>query len=477
MTHRPLLRQTAYPDAVPETIPDLADLRALNPAQQPNYPDAAAVDAVRTELRKRPPLVFAGECDDLKARLAQVAAGNAFLLQGGDCAETFSSVTAADIRDKLRVQLSMAVVLQYAAQLPVVKVGRIAGQYAKPRSNDIEARGEVSLPSYRGDAVNGFDFTSEARIPDPRRLIDVYNASASTLNLVRAFVTGGFADLRAVHSWNADFVRNSGVEGRYEALAAEIERALGFMIACGINDDELTTINFYASHEALLLDYEHPLTRIDSRTDEPYNVSGHMLWIGERTRQLDGAHVEFLRHVRNPLGVKIGPTTTAEDAVALAERLDPNHEPGRLTFISRMGAGRVREALPPIVTAVEATGRRVAWVCDPMHGNTFSSDTGYKTRAFSQIVAELDGFFDVHDALGTWPGGVHVELTGTDVSECVGGVGELAEADLANRYETACDPRLNRDQSLELAFFVAERLAARRRQSGTSVLQQVELGF
>ena len=441
-----------------EPIPSLAELHRMGAAQQPAYPDAGEVSRVLAELRRRPPLVFAGECDELREKVADVAAGRSFMLQGGDCAETFDTVTAANIRNKLRVLLSMAVVLTYAAQVPVLKVGRIAGQYAKPRSRDTETRGAVTLPAYRGDAVNALDFTPEARQPDPRRLIDVYNHSAATLNLLRAFVKGGFADLRAVHSWNSDFVRNSNVEERYEQLAAEIERALAFMVACGVDNESFRTVDFYSSHEALLLEYEHALTRIDSRTDTPYNVSAHMVWIGERTRQLGGAHVEYLRHLRNPIGVKLGPSVTPSEAVELAERLDPEQEPGRLTIITRMGADRVRDVLPPIVEAVEDTGRQVAWVCDPMHGNTFETSTGYKTRAFSQVAEELNGFFDVHQELGTWPGGVHIELTGDDVTECVGGVGELAEADLANRYETACDPRLNRNQSLELAFLVAERL-------------------
>jgi 3-deoxy-7-phosphoheptulonate synthase len=441
-----------------EPIPSLAELHRLGAAQQPAYPAADEVARVLAELRRRPPLVFAGECDELRSKLADVAAGRSFLLQGGDCAETFDTVTAANIRGKLRVLLSMAVVLTYAAQVPVLKVGRIAGQYAKPRSRDTETRGATTLPAYRGDAVNALDFSPVARQPDPRRLIEVYNHSAATLNLLRAFVTGGFADLRAVHSWNSDFVRNSNVEDRYEALADEISRALAFMVACGVDSDTFRTVDFYSSHEALLLEYEHALTRIDSRTETPYNVSAHMVWIGERTRQLDGAHVEYLRHLRNPIGIKLGPSVTPSDAVQLAERLDPDQEPGRLTVISRMGAERVRDVLPPIVEAMEDTGRQVAWVCDPMHGNTFETSLGYKTRAFSQVADELNGFFDVHQELGTWPGGVHIELTGDDVTECVGGVGELAEADLANRYETACDPRLNRNQSLELAFLIAERL-------------------
>lgn len=441
-----------------EPIPSLAELHRLGAAQQPTYPDADELARVLAELRRRPPLVFAGECDDLRGKLAEVASGRSFLLQGGDCAETFESVTAVNIRGKLRVLLSMAVVLTYAAQVPVLKVGRIAGQYAKPRSRDAETRGDVTLPAYRGDAVNALAFDTQSRRPDPHRLVEVYNHSAATLNLLRAFVKGGFADLRAVHTWNSDFVRNSNVEQRYEQLAAEIERALAFMVACGVDNESFRTVDFYSSHEALLLEYEHALTRIDSRTDTPYNTSAHMVWLGERTRELGGAHVEYLRHLRNPLGMKLGPAASPSDAVALAERLDPDQEPGRLTIITRMGAERVRDVLPPIIEAVEQTGRKVAWVCDPMHGNTFETSLGYKTRAFSQVADELNGFFDVHQDLGTWPGGVHIELTGDDVTECVGGVGELAEADLANRYETACDPRLNRNQALELAFLVAERL-------------------
>jgi 3-deoxy-7-phosphoheptulonate synthase len=452
-------------------IPSLEALRAMGAAQQPAYPDAAALARVYDELRKRPPLVFAGECDALKRRLAEVAAGRGFLLQGGDCAETFDSVTAGDIRAKLRVLLSMAVVLTYAAQVPVLKVGRIAGQYAKPRSKDTETRDGVTLPAYRGDAVNGFEFTAQARTPDPWRLLEVYNRSSATLNLVRAFVKGGFADLRAVHTWNQDFVRNSNVEAQYEAMAAEIERALAFMVACGVDNEAFRTVDFYASHEGLLLEYEHAMTRIDSRTQQPYSTSGHMIWVGERTRQLDGAHVELLRNLRNPVGVKIGPSASPADVVALAERLDPDREPGRLTIISRMGADKVRDLLGPVIEAVEATGRQVAWVCDPMHGNTFATANGYKTRAFADVVAEVNGFFDVHDELGTWPGGVHVELTGGDVTECVGGADELAEADLAARYETACDPRMNRNQSLELAFTIAERLAKGSRSRVNTVQQ------
>ncbi len=440
------------------TIPDLADLHALGPAQQPTYPDAAAVDLAVSRLRSCPPLVFAGECDELMAKIGAVARGEAFLLQGGDCAETFAGVTADNVRNKLRVLLQMAVVLTYAASVPVVKVGRIAGQYAKPRSSDTETRDGVTLPAYRGDAVNGFDFTPDARRPDPQRLVDVYNSSAATLNLVRAFVTGGYADLRQVHTWNTDFVRDSTAGQRYEQVAAEIDRALTFMKAIGADPDEFHRVDFHSSHEALVLEYEHALTRIDSRTGTPYDVSAHFLWIGDRTRQLDGAHVELLRHIRNPIGVKLGPTTTPDDALALAGRLNPDNEPGRLTFVTRFGAGRVRDRLPHLVEKVSAAGVEVAWVCDPMHGNTFEASSGHKTRRFDDVIEEVQGFFDVHRSLGTWPGGVHVELTGDDVTECVGGGEELAEVDLAHRYESVCDPRLNRVQSLELAFLVAEML-------------------
>jgi 3-deoxy-7-phosphoheptulonate synthase len=446
------------PRTLADVIPSLDDLHARGARQQPTWPDRGEVDAVVARLRTMPPLVFAGECDNLRAQLAAVARGEAFLLQGGDCAETFDSVTADNVRNKLQVLLSMAVVLTYAAAVPVVKVGRIAGQYAKPRSADLETRDGVTLPAYRGDAVNGFEFTEESRRPDPRRLLDVYHASAATLNLTRAFVTGGYADLRQVHAWNTDFVRTSPAGKRYEMVAGEIDRALAFMSACGIDPDEFSSVDFFSSHEALLLEYEHALTRIDSRTQLPYDVSGHLVWIGERTRQLDGAHVELLSRVRNPIAVKLGPTSTPDDAIALAERLDPEREPGRLTFITRMGASRVRELLPELVEKVTAAGVAVGWVCDPMHGNTFESPDGYKTREFDAVIDEVRGFFEVHRALGTWPGGVHIELTGDDVTECLGGGSQLAAADLSSRYETSCDPRLNRAQSLELAFLVAQML-------------------
>ena len=442
-------------------VPSLPELHALGAAQQPAWPDAGALDAAVQRLRGMPPLVFAGECDELKAKLAAVADGKAFLLQGGDCAETFDGVTADNVRNKLRVLLQMAVVLTYAASVPVVKLGRLAGQYAKPRSADTETRDGVTLPAYRGDAVNGFPFTVEARVPDPTRLVEVYHSSAATLNLVRAFVTGGYADLRQVHTWNTDFVRSSAVGRRYEKLAKEIDRALTFMQAIGADPDEFHRVDFHSSHEALILEYEHALTRIDSRTDKPYDVSGHFVWIGERTRRLDGPHVELLRHIQNPIGVKLGPTTTADDAIALAGRLNPDNAPGRLTFVTRMGAGRIRDLLPDLVEKVTAAGVRVAWVCDPMHGNTFEASSGYKTRRFDDVIHEVQGFFDVHRALGTWPGGIHVELTGDDVTECVGGGEALLEGDLGNRYESVCDPRLNRVQSLELAFLVAEMLSNR----------------
>ena len=393
-----------------------------------------------------------------------MARGEAFLLQGGDCAETFAALSADGIRDKIKTLLQMAIVLTYGAAVPVVKVGRIAGQFAKPRSADTELVDGASIPSYRGDAVNDLARTASARTPDPERLVRAYHQAAATLNLVRAFATGGFADLRKVHEWNQDFVRRSSAGQRYEALAGSIDRALAFMKACGIDLDRFEMaheVELYASHEALLLDYEAAMTRREDATGDWVDCSAHMLWIGERTRQLDGAHVALLRGVINPLGVKLGPTSSPGDAVALAAALDPDRTPGRLTFISRMGASRVRAALPPIVAAVRDAGHPVVWCCDPMHGNTYESGA-YKTRHFDAILDECRGFFEVHAELGTWPGGVHVELTGEDVTECVGGGEDIVEADLAGRYETACDPRLNTSQSLELAFLVAEMLQARR---------------
>ena len=444
------------------TLPSLEQLHAIGAKQQPSYDDPAALAAAVDRLRTLPPLVFAGECDDLKGKIAAAARGEAFLLQGGDCAETFVDATADNTRNKLRVLLQMAVVLTYAASVPVIKVGRLAGQYAKPRSSNSETRvvagEEVTLPAYRGDAVNGFEFNPEARRPDPQRLLEVYHASASTLNLVRAFTTGGYADLRQVHTWNSEFVRNSTVGQNYEAMAAEIDRALTFMKAIGADPDEFHRVDFYSSHEALLLEYEHAMTRIDSRTEQPYNVSGHLVWIGERTRQLDGAHVEYFRHIRNPIGCKLGPTATADEALALAAKLNPTNEPGRLTFITRFGASKIRDGLPALVEKVTAEGVDVAWVCDAMHGNTFESSNGYKTRRFEDVLDEVQGFFDVHRALGTVPAGILVENTGDDVTEIIGGGEELDEQGLAHRYESVVDPRLNRVQSLEMAFQVAEML-------------------
>ena len=429
-------------------------------AQQPQWA-AEDLNAAVKELKSFPPLVFAGECDDLKSHIAQAAAGRAFWLQGGDCAETFASATADSIRDRIKTILQMAAILQYYSSMPVIKVGRMAGQFAKPRSSDTETRGEVTLPAYRGDAVNDLAFTPEARRPDPNRLVRVYNTSAATLNLVRAFTQGGFADLRKVHDWNKGFVKDTPYATRYEAMATEIGRALDFMKSAGVEPEQFKTVEFYASHEALILEYEKALTRIDSRTGNPYDVSGHFIWIGERTRQLDGAHIEFASKVKNPIGVKLGPKTSVDDALRLIDKLDPTREPGRLTFITRMGAGKIREALPALVDGVTKSGANVLWVCDPMHGNTFESSTGYKTRQFEDVMDEVKGFFEVHKSLGTFPGGVHIELTGDDVTECLGGGAQISAEDLATRYETACDPRLNHTQSLELAFLVAEMLRDR----------------
>jgi 3-deoxy-7-phosphoheptulonate synthase len=430
--------------------------RTLPVKQQPAWPDPAALRAAAAELRTYPPLVFAGECDILKGRLAQVARGEAFVLQGGDCAETFDGVTADAIRSKLKTLLQMAAVLTYAASVPVVKIGRIAGQYGKPRSKDTETRDGVTLPAYRGDSVNGFDFTPEARVPDPWRMVRMYHSSAATLNLVRAFTTGGYADLRQVHAWNRDFVASSPSGERYEMVATEIERALNFMRACGTDPEELRTVEFFSSHEGLLLEYESALTRTDSRTGLLYNTSGHFVWIGERTRELDGGHIDYFSRIRNPIGIKLGPATTPDDALAYLDKLNPDREPGRLTFVTRMGAGLVRDKLPALVDKVTSEGHQVAWICDPMHGNTFEAPSGHKTRRFDDVLDEVKGFFEVHRALGTHPGGIHVELTGDDVTECVGGGHEIVFDDLGTRYESACDPRLNRSQSLDLAFLVAE---------------------
>ncbi|WP_420897912.1 class II 3-deoxy-7-phosphoheptulonate synthase [Cryobacterium algoricola] len=434
--------------------------RTLPIKQQPTWPDSEAVAAASAELSTQPPLVFAGEVDILRDRLAQAAAGHAFLLQGGDCAETFSGATAEQIRNRVKTVLQMAVVLTYGASMPVIKMGRMAGQFAKPRSSDFETRGDVTLPAYRGDIVNGYDFTPESREADPARLVKGYHTAASTLNLIRAFTQGGFADLRQVHSWNQGFAANPANQ-RYEKVAKEIDRAIKFMIACGADFEAMRRTEFYTSHEGLLMDYERPMTRIDSRTGTPYNTSAHFIWIGERTRDLDGAHVDFLSRVRNPIGVKLGPSTSADDMLRLVDKLDPNREPGRLTFITRMGAGKVRDALPPLLEAIKASEAVPLWITDPMHGNGVTTPTGYKTRRFDDVVDEVRGFFEAHRAVGTHPGGVHVELTGDDVTECLGGSEHIDEADLATRYESLCDPRLNHMQSLELAFLVAEELAAR----------------
>ena len=434
--------------------------RTLPIKQQPHWPDADAVAAVSAEISALPPLVFAGEVDNLRDRLAKAAAGRAFLLQGGDCAETFAGATADQIRNRVKTVLQMAVVLTYGASMPVVKMGRMAGQFAKPRSSDTETRGEVTLPAYRGDIVNGYDFTEASRTADPRRLLQGYHTAASTLNLVRAFTQGGFADLREVHSWNKGFAENPANQ-RYQLLASDIDRAIKFMEAAGADFDSLRGVEFYTGHEGLLMDYEHPMTRIDSRTGTPYNTSAHFLWIGERTRDLDGAHVDYFSRIRNPIGVKLGPTTTPETALALIDKLDPEREPGRLTFITRMGAGKIRDALPPLLEAVKDSGATPLWVTDPMHGNGITTPTGYKTRRFDDVVDEVRGFFEAHRAVGTHPGGIHVELTGDDVTECLGGSERIEEATLATRYESLCDPRLNHMQSLELAFLVAEELGHR----------------
>ena len=436
-----------------------ASWRGLAAAQQPRWPDTGALDAVLKQLSTLPPLVFAGEARALTAALGQVAEGNAFLLQAGDCAESFDDFTADGIRDRLKVILQMAIVLSYSSGVPTVKVGRIAGQFAKPRSSDTELIGDLELPSFRGHIVNDIAPTEAARVPNPDRLLQAYHQSASTLNLLRAFVKGGFADLSRVHQWNQEFVASSREGQRYEQLAEEIDRALRFMRACGIASEtqpNLHEVDFFTSHEALILGYEEALTRQDSLTGDWYDCSAHMLWIGERTRQHDGAHLEFLRGVRNPLGCKLGPTATADEALALCEALNPERVPGRLTLISRMGADKVEDALRPLLAAVRDAGHPVVWACDPMHGNTFTSEGGRKTRHLDAVLSEIGGFFAAHQAEGTWPGGVHVELTGDDVTECLGGAEEILDADLDARYETICDPRLNGRQSLDLAFRVAE---------------------
>ena len=441
----------------PGVVEGLDHWRSLAIKQQPQWPDTAAAAAVSRELQSVPPLVFAGEVDLLRERLARVASGKAFLLQGGDCAETFQGATADNIRNRVKTILQMAVVLTYGASMPIVKMGRMAGQFAKPRSSDDETRDGVTLPAYRGDIVNGYYFTEESRTPNPARMLQGYHTAASTLNLIRAFTQGGFADLRMVHSWNRGFAENPA-NARYEGLAKEIDRAIRFMEAAGADFDELKRVEFYASHEGLLMDYERPLTRIDSRTGTPYVTSGHFLWIGERTREIDGAHVDFFSRVRNPIGVKVGPAMTPDALEALIDKLDPAREPGRLTLITRMGATAIRDALPPLLDATKSLEVQPVWVTDPMHGNGITTSTGYKTRRFDDVVDEVQGFFEAHRLIGTHPGGVHVELTGDDVTECLGGSQQIDELGLENKYESLCDPRLNHQQSLELAFLVAEEL-------------------
>ena len=434
--------------------------RSLPAAHQPTWPDSEDLERVEKELSSFPPLVFAGEARDLRTKLARVANGRAFLLQAGDCAESFDGFSADAIRDKLRIILQIAVVLTYSAGVPTVKVGRIAGQFAKPRSSPTETVDGTELPSFLGHMVNDLPFSEGDRTPQADRLLRAYNQSASTLNLLRAFTKGGFADLHRVQSWNQEFVGTSPEGQRYERLAAEIDRALRFMEAAGISSKhpEIHEADFFTSHEALILQYEEALTRRDSLTGEWYDCSAHMLWIGERTRQVDGAHVDFLRGVNNPIGCKVGPTTTTDEIVELCQALDPYREPGRLTLISRMGAETVAERLPELLNAVRVAGHTVVWACDPMHGNTFTSDSGHKTRHFDAIVAELAAFFAAHREVGTWPGGIHLELTGDDVTECLGGGDAVANDDLGKRYETMCDPRLNARQSLDLAFRTAELL-------------------
>ncbi len=431
--------------------------------QQPIYPDAEALKKVEEKLRSYPPLVFAGEARNLKSQLANVANGKAFLLQGGDCAESFSEFSATNIRDSFKVMMQMAVVMTFAGGLPVVKVGRMGGQFAKPRSSDFETIGDVTLPSYRGDIINSVEFTEEARVPDPHRMIEAYNQSTATLNLLRAFATGGLADLHQVHKWNLDFAKQTELSSKYEELAEQISRSLEFMDACGVNSSTFRTLretDFYTSHEALLLPYEEAFTRQDSLTGDWYDVSAHMLWIGDRTRQLDGAHVEFLSGVKNPVGLKCGPSMETDDLIRLIDKLNPENEAGRLNLIVRMGADKVAEGMPKLIQAVEREGKKVLWSCDPMHGNVYKSGNGYKTRPVDAILTEMKQFFQVHKAEGTHAGGVHLEMTGKDVTECVGGSFQVSEEDLSSRYHTHCDPRLNADQSLELAFMIADTLKA-----------------
>ncbi|MDR2253735.1 MAG: 3-deoxy-7-phosphoheptulonate synthase class II [Bifidobacteriaceae bacterium] len=443
----------------PHITARLDAFKAFPAAQQPAWPDQEALAAATRALAAKPPLVFAGEADLLQAKMSAAARGEAFVLQGGDCAEIFAESSADRIRNKIRTVLQMAVVLTYGASLPVVKVGRMAGQYAKPRSSSFETRDGVTLAAYRGDAVNGFEFAEESRRFDPWRMVDAYHHSASTLNLIRAFTMGGFADLRLVQEWNRGFTANPAY-ARYEELAAQIDKAVRFMAACGADFEALKIVEFFSSHEALLLDYERALTRIDSRGGQPYDCSAHFLWIGERTRSPEGAHAELLRHVRNPLGVKVGPNAHASDILRLADKLDPAHEPGRISLIARLGASEVRAVLPGLVRAVQAAQRPVVWICDPMHGNTFTTAAGVKTRRFDTVIDEVRGFFEVLREAHAVPGGLHVELTGDDVTEVLGGSEDIDDEALTRRYESLVDPRLNHQQALELAFQVAELLRA-----------------
>jgi len=439
--------------------------RAKPVEQAPAYPDAAALTEVERQLAGFPPLVFAGEARKLKRALGKAAAGEAFLLQGGDCAESFAEHSADNIRDFFRVFLQMAVVMTFAAASPIIKVGRVAGQFAKPRSSDNETIGGVSLPSYRGDIVNDIDFNAAARVPDPRRQIEAYRQSAATLNLLRAFATGGYANLENAHRWMLGFVKDSPQSGRYQEVADRITETLGFMRAIGLDPEahpELRATDFYTSHEALLLGYEQAMTRLDSTSGDWYATSGHMIWIGDRTRQLGGAHVEYCRGVRNPIGLKCGPTLQPDELIRLIDALDPSQEAGRLTLICRFGADKIEASLPPLIRAVQREGRKVLWSCDPMHGNTIKAATGYKTRPLERIVCEIKSFFAVHRSEGTYAGGVHLEMTGKNVTECTGGARAISEADLHDRYHTYCDPRLNAEQAIELAFLVAELLKAER---------------
>ncbi len=439
--------------------------------QTPVYPDSKALENAEGRLSGYPPLVFAGEARRLSTQLADVAEGKAFLLQGGDCAESFAEFHPDNIRDTFRVLLQMAVVLTFGGGRPVVKVGRLAGQFAKPRSSDTETIGGVELPSYRGDMINGMGFSATERAPDPERMVQVYNQSAATLNLLRAFAQGGYADLHQMHRWNLDFVASGTPAEKYADLADRIDETLGFMSACGLtseNTPQIRETDFYTSHEALLLGYEQAMTRVDSTTGDWYDTSAHMLWAGDRTRQADGAHIEFMRGIGNPLGVKAGPTLPADDLLRLIDILNPDNIPGRVTVISRMGADQVAEKLPTLVRAIEREGHKVVWCCDPMHGNTIKAGNGYKTRPFDAVLKEVSGFFAVHKAEGTHAGGIHVELTGQNVTECIGGAHEVTEENLADRYHTHCDPRLNASQSLELAFLVAEALKSERDQQNGS---------